>query len=409
VPLLLQVGELQPGMRLAENVMRNFNILIPRGHTLSEQDIKYLERICSDNQVSIIDPNIDNTIASNTSRVRQLTPETCQKLQDNFSAVARKAQSLFTLTTSFDPEKIKELEQIIGEMLIFLQENPSTINILEQSIGWHGYLRDHGMQVFYYSTILGFAIQDHLKKHHAGHKPSSKGLRPLSTAALFHDVGMVPIQHLYDKTQPLDENDWKAIKAHSIVGVELIPTDIDPNACLAILQHHENYDGSGYSEGLKENNISILARIIRIVDSYTAATTNKKYRPQKTPFNAIYEMIYGSYRSYYDPGLLKLFCEILSPLPTGAKLQLENGQCCVVTRQNVENPFNPQVILAFDENGKSLPKRLLSKPFFLDQKPELKVSTFGKHDISFMNDITGEKPFRDLDDSFTEDCRKIFV
>jgi len=281
VPLLLQVTELQPGMRLAENIVRNFNILIPRGHTLSEQDIKYLERICSDNPISIIDSNIDGTVTSKPSRVHQLTPETCRKLQDVFSTVAKKAQSLFTLNTSFDPEKIRELEQIVGEILNFLQENPSTISILEQSIGWHGYLREHGMQVFYYSTILGFAIQDYLKKHNAGRKPSSRGLRPLSTAALFHDVGMVPIQHLYDKTQPLDDNDWKDIRAHSIVGVELIPNDIDPNTCLAILQHHENYDGSGYSEGLKENNISILARIIRIVDSYTAATTNKNTGPKK--------------------------------------------------------------------------------------------------------------------------------
>jgi hypothetical protein len=145
------------------------------------------------------------------------------------------------------------------------------------------------------------------------------------------------------------------------------------------------------------------------VDSYTAATTNKKYRPKKTPFNAIYEMIYGSYRGCYDLELLKLFCDILSPLPIGAKLQLENGQYCVITHQNTENPFNPQIIIAFDENGKPLPKRLLSKPFFMAQKPEVRVSTFGKHNISFMNDITGEKPFGDLDDSFTEECRKMFV
>ena len=323
MPLLLQVSELQPGMRLAENIMRNFNILIPMGRKLSEQDIKYLERICSNNSISVIDPNIDNTVSSNTSRTRKLTPETCRKLQDSFSTVARKARSLLTPTTSFNAEKIKELEQIIGEMLTFLQENPTTINILEQSIGWHEYLREHGMQVFYYCTMLGFAIQDHLKKHSINRRPSSKGLRPLSTAALFHDIGMVPIQHIYDKTQPLDDSDWKTIKAHSVASVELIPDDIDPNASLAILQHHENYDGSGYAEGLKQNGISVLARIIRIVDSYTAATTNKKYHPKKTSFNAIYEMIYGSYSGCYDPGLLKIFCGILCPLPTGAKLRSE--------------------------------------------------------------------------------------
>jgi len=120
-------------------------------------------------------------------------------------------------------------------------------------------------------------------------------------------------------------------------------------------------------------------------------------------------MIYGSYRGCYDPELLKLFCDILSPLPTGAKLQLENGQYCVITHQNTENPFDPQIIIAFDENGKPLPKRLLSKPFFMDQRPEVKVTTFGKHNISFINNIVSEKPFHNLNDSLIDNCQKMFI
>jgi len=75
------------------------------------------------------------------------------------------------------------------------------------------------------------------------------------------------------------------------------------------LYHHENYDGSGYPCQIKGNSIPIEARIIRLVDSFDAMTSNRPYRAGLPPAKALNELLQLS-GSYYDPALVHSFAEL---------------------------------------------------------------------------------------------------
>jgi HD-GYP domain-containing protein (c-di-GMP phosphodiesterase class II) len=419
MPLLLQTGELRPGMTLANDIVNNFQILLPKGHRLNANDAKYLARKYPDLSVCVHDPVLEDAVDFEEPFGREkINERVVRQFQSNFESVSRKAHLMLRECVALDPRQFQELEQIISRMLKYIRENPVTMNLLEQASGWHEYLQQHGMAVFNFSLLLCYRLQDHVHppapsvgNYNSDH--NLDGLASLATAALFHDIGMVPIQHLYDKTGLLTQQEIASIKAHPLVGVELLPEEINNMTCQAITQHHENYDGSGYVDGLKESQINVFARILRIVDAYTAAVTNKGYKKSKTPARALYEMMHGSFCPCYDPALLNLFAGVIQPLPVGAKLKLQNGLYAVVVRSNTHNPFKPQVIIAFDDQEKPLPKSQLAQPFYLDERDDVEAVSFGKQDISFLNrtvdDISLDEHDHALREIYDQMCQLAMV
>ncbi|MBN1764108.1 MAG: HD domain-containing protein [Sedimentisphaerales bacterium] len=391
MPLILQVSDLKPGMRLANNIMRDFNVLMARGHELTEKDIKYLERLEYSLSVHVDDPALQETIGLE-GQTEQISEEVSHTLKKNIDTVAQKVKNLMSNGKSLSKAQVTEIEKTILDMLDYIQSNPLTMNILEEYTNWHSYLQEHGMTVFNLSLILGYALKDRMEQLNASgpggssqNKVSTRGLTPLSTAALFHDIGMIPIQHLYDKTDPLVDAELNSIKAHPIVSAELLPDGIDSTVRKAVLDHHENYDGSGYMEGLKGDKISIGGRILRISDAFAAAISEKKFHKAKSPIHVAYEMLHGQYSHCYDPLLVHLFACTIQPLPIGAKLKLNTGQFAVVVRHNFKNPFDPQIIIAYDDQGRLLPNSQLDKPFSLTESEEIEVISFGNIDLRFLN------------------------
>ncbi len=104
--------------------------------------------------------------------------------------------------------------------------------------------------------------------------------RDICYAALLHDVGKIHIPDaIINKPSRLSEEEFAYIKLHPISGYYILK-DIDEIAMIAqgAKWHHENYDGSGYPNGLAGTNIPEVARIIKVADAYDAMTSNRIYR-----------------------------------------------------------------------------------------------------------------------------------
>lgn len=134
----------------------------------------------------------------------------------------------------------------------------------------------------------------------------------LSVGARIHDVGKLSIsEHILNKPARLTAAEYSMVKQHTIIGSQLLaPLDLDQRVSEIVHFHHENYDGSGYPLGRHGPSIPLFARVVRILDSYDALTTNRPYQKGVTSKEAVTILKKDSF--LYDPELLKQFVEMVT-------------------------------------------------------------------------------------------------
>src|SRR5580765_362423 len=105
-------------------------------------------------------------------------------------------------------------------------------------------------------------------------------LAAIDAAALLHDIGKLGIpDRLLDKPGPLTPDEYDYVKLHSIIGADILSAVAFPGPLAVIVRHHhENWDGTGYPDGLRGDGIPIGARVLAIVDCYDALTSDRPYR-----------------------------------------------------------------------------------------------------------------------------------
>jgi hypothetical protein len=96
----------------------------------------------------------------------------------------------------------------------------------------------------------------------------------------------------------------------------------------------------------------------------------------------------------------------MQPFPIGAKLKLDSGKIAVVTKHNLKNSFKPQVLVAFDEKGEHLAEGEFEGPFFLDERNDIKIVSFGDEDISYINTVQ-EETLPDLAEVLERECSEM--
>lgn len=390
MPILVRVKDLEEGMCLARNVVNNYSVLLPHGHVLTEKDLISLGRIMPDQMIHIIDPLLDQMVDfQDDSRDQEISRE----VRSNVAGVIDKVSSNVRSGVSLEAENVLGMQKVIQEMLKYLQENPVTMAIIEQSTGWDFYLQEHSANVFYLSLVIGNTIRNYVKKERerlsaAPFIRDAMKLTPLATASLFHDIGMVPLEKLYHKKGPLTDKEKILIRAHPQTGADMLPDGLHPMVRKVVYSHHENQNGTGYPEGITGDKITIFARILRVADAYAAAVADKPYCKGKPTATVLYEMLHGRFRPFYDPVILKVFSSMVPPFPIGAKLKLQSESgimWAVVVRQNTKDIFSPEIMVAYDEFGDPLPKEDLQPPFTLGSRKDLRLVSFSGEDISFLN------------------------
>ncbi len=150
-------------------------------------------------------------------------------------------------------------------------------------------------------------------------------LTEVARAAALHDIGKIAVpEWVIDKPGRLDPEEFALMRMHCERGAKIVRhlTFLD-GARRIILSHHERYDGQGYPNGLKGDEIPIGARILAIVDAYDAMTSDRPYRGAMTSAEALAEIEINADKQF-DPNLVKLFLEIMrdaEPVAAGASTE----------------------------------------------------------------------------------------
>lgn len=184
-----------------------------------------------------------------------------------------------------------------------------------------------------------------------------KRLSELGFAALFHDVGKVQLPHdLITKPSEFDENDWKMIKKHPLLGAKsLLATrsldEYSQRAIVVAFEHHLNLDLSGYPEIKKQRELNLFSRVVSIADAYDAMTSGRVYcKTPISPDEALKKMLFRQ-GQFYDPVLLKVFVNVVGVYPVGTLVFLNTGEIGLVFKINQDDLVRPSVRIIADKEG----------------------------------------------------------
>jgi len=116
--------------------------------------------------------------------------------------------------------------------------------------------------------------------------------KEIGLASLLHDIGKTRVPDaILTKPGPLTEEEWQVMRRHTIWGEELLPDSPWFTTARQIARsHHENWDGSGYPDGVKEDEIPLSARIVAVADGFDAMTSKRPYKGAWPPARAMREL-----------------------------------------------------------------------------------------------------------------------
>jgi HD-GYP domain-containing protein (c-di-GMP phosphodiesterase class II) len=104
-------------------------------------------------------------------------------------------------------------------------------------------------------------------------------LKELWLAATLHDVGKIGVpDRILGKPAPLDTEETELMKKHPVFGAEIVSHLANPSVLVGVRNHHERIDGRGYPDGLRDDELPLVARIIAVADTFDAMTTSRPYR-----------------------------------------------------------------------------------------------------------------------------------
>lgn len=234
---------------------------------------------------------------------------------------------------------IKESRRLILDIIQEIIDNKSVmVNMIDLKL-YDDYTFFHSVNTTVLSLVLGVATglnKDDLTK--------------LGMAALFHDIGKIFIQKdILNKEGKLTDEEFEIMKKHSEFGFKYAKGTfhLPIHVCIGIYQHHEKYDGSGYPEKTVGDKISLFGRIIGLVDSYDALTSDRAFRKALLPSDAM-EYIMAASGTLFDPELVFLFTRRVAAYPIGTYVKLSNGEVGIVIENYEDCCLRPRVKIISD-------------------------------------------------------------
>lgn len=191
------------------------------------------------------------------------------------------------------------------------------------------YTRGHSRRVAQYAALiaknLGWTDQE---------------IENIKSCAYLHDIGKIGIpDQILNKPGQLTEDEFNLIKQHPIIGQDILKDiTIIPHLGEVTRSHHEHYDGTGYPDGLKGNEIPIQARIITLADSYDAMNSKRIYR-NALSFNQIKEEIEKNAGTQFDPEITQIFLKLMDD---GSLFNLEHE--IIPVQENTIDKFISDVV-----------------------------------------------------------------
>lgn len=311
LPLSVLIGDIN-GVKLVNDAFGH-----AEGDVLIIETAKIIQNCCRDSDIAARTGGDEFVILmprTNAETANEIMEQIKQKCEEYNQDISNEVYSINLSLGFATKEAINEpLEGIVklAEDFMYkrkLLEHKSSHSVIISSIKATMHEKSHETQehaerLTYLSKELGKQM-----------KLSQQELDVLELVATLHDIGKVGIDdRILNKPAKLDEEEWVKMKKHSEIGyrIAMSSPDLVPIADY-ILSLHEQWDGNGYPQGIKEEKIPLLSRIVSVVDAYDAMTEDRAYRKAMSEAEAEME-IKKNAGIQFDPKIVTLFLDKVLP------------------------------------------------------------------------------------------------
>ena len=239
--------------------------------------------------------------------------------------------NLFAQPAMAREEASKLIQTMCDSLLV---EADIAIHLMKDKIG--------GDDVYFHSlnvALLAMTLAKELKA-------PAELIHALGMGAVFHDVGKLNLpDRITRKMDVLTRQEALALQQHCAFGLEIgRKLDLAPDAMSVIAQHHERVDGSGYPKGLMGPQISLLAKVAAIANTFDNLCNPTNPARGLTPHEAL-SLMYAQQRAHFEAAPLSTFVRCMGIYPPGTIVSLSNGALGMVVSVNSTRPLKPTVLL----------------------------------------------------------------
>jgi len=245
-------------------------------------------------------------------------------------------QDIFRNIKAGEAPDIAAVATCVDDMVESMAANPDAMM-------WVARLRDedintyhHGVKVSLYLIALG---------RHLG-IPKAQ-LADLGLIGMLADVGKIKLpRSLLAKPGMLSPAEFELVKGHVALGLSALEgsTGLTTGVLQGIAQHHERLDGSGYPNGLKNEQIGVYGRMTAIADSFSAMITPRPYANAASAQETLLSLYEWGGTSFSAP-LIEQFVQAVGVFPVGSLVELSNGEVAVVVAHNRVRRLEPKVLV----------------------------------------------------------------
>lgn len=323
-------GQLCPGMVLGQDLFDAAGRCMLAANTkLTEENINYMEFIGTAGVY--IDDEVSKNIQLHEAVSPQVKSEAVSMIQRVFTRLPEDEDGM-------QPEE-RLIRLVVENVVSDVMSNKDVMYNMVDIRNYNDYTYFHSMNTGVMAGILGAKME-----------LEEEELFNLVTAAFLHDIGKTKVlPDLVNATRRLTPEEQEKMKSHPQVGYDYLTEKFSfpESITQVVLQHHEWFNGQGYPNHSKGKDLSLNARILRVVDTYDSMTSKRPYRKPYQPADVM-EYIMARTGLEFDPRVVSVMSSQFCIYPIGSEVVLSDGRHAIVTENHPGFIGRPTVRLIQD-------------------------------------------------------------